>query len=102
MFESLLGTFVKKAYKYIRTFVVQVQQSLTVVLVVSNIVINPRRACEASVTVVVVSVSMSVCLLGDISLLVLSIASQTIPRIQCRIKVEKYVGFSCIKITPMR
>ena len=56
-------------------------------------IINPRRACAARVTVVVVCVCLSV-RPRAISLHEPSIAPQTIPRIQCRIKVEKYVGFS--------
>ena len=61
---------------------------LLVVVVV--VVVNPRRACAARVMVVAVSV----CLLPYISLHELSIAPQTIPRIQHRIKVERYMGFS--------
>ena len=46
-------------------------------------IINPRRACAARVTVGVgLSVRLSVCLFGDISLLEPSIAPQTILRIQ--------------------
>ena len=65
-----------------------------------HILINPRRACAARVTVVGLSVRavcpsvrLSVCLFGDISLLEPSIAPQTILRIQRSIKVGKYVGF---------
>ena len=48
--------------------------------------IDPRHACAARVTVVIVSLWL---LVHEPS-----IALQTIPRIQRRIKVEKYVGFS--------
>ena len=57
-------------------------------------IVNSRLACAARVTVFVVCVCLSVSLHEQ------SVAPQAIPRIQRRIKVEKYVGFfPCLGIT---
>ena len=60
-------------------------------------VINPRRACAARVTVVVMSVSLSVCL--SVTPLERLFVLKTLSRTQRATKVKKFVGFS---LKPLR
>ena len=62
-------------------------------------VINPRRACAARVTVVVLSVCVCVCLLSQNSPLERLFVLQILSRIQRATEVEKFVGFS---LEPLR
>ena len=59
-----------------------------------HLVFNPRRACAVRVTVVVVCVCLSFCLLCENSLLQSKIASKTSSHTQLPTEVRKYVGFS--------
>ena len=63
------------------------------------LLINPRRACAARVTVVAVSVCLSVCPLSHISPLELLFVLKTVSRTQWATKVKKFVAFS---LKPMR
>ena len=72
---------------------VELRYQLSISAYRSTLIVNRRCSCAARVTVVVVCVCQSV-RYPDISLHEPSIAPQTIPRLQRRIKVEKYVGFS--------
>ena len=58
------------------------------------IIINPRRACAARVTVVAVSVCVSVCPLSHISPPGLLFVVKTQLRTQQATKVKKFVVFS--------
>ena len=67
-------------------------------IVTMSVVINPRRACAARVTVVVMSVCLSVCLcvcpLSHISPMERLFVLKTLSRTQRATKVKKFVGFS--------
>ena len=58
-----------------------------------RIIVNPRRACAARVTVVG-SVCVSVCLLSHISPMERLFVLKTLSRTQRATKVKKFVGFS--------
>ena len=63
------------------------------------LLINPRRACAARVTVVGLCVCVSVCLLSHISPLERLFVLKTLSRTQRATKVKKFVGFS---LKPLR
>ena len=64
-----------------------------------QVVINPRRACAARVTVVGLSVCVCVCPLSDISPLERLFVLKSISRTQRATKVKNFVGFS---LKPLR
>ena len=59
-----------------------------------RVLVNPRRACAARVTVVGLSVCLFVCPLVNISLLERLFVLKTLSHTQRATKVKKYVGFS--------
>ena len=68
-------------------------------LIAGVVLVNPRRACAARVTVVAVSVCLSVCRLSHISPLELLFVLKTLSRTQRATKVKKFVAFF---LKPMR